>query len=489
MGIRQPSIAIVGAGMSGLCTAISLQRAGIHDVTVYEKADDVGGTWRENTYPGLTCDVPSRFYQFTFATNPQWSHLFSPGPEIKAYLNDVVGRYAISERIRFGTEVESARFDGQRWIVRTNSGEESRFDFLISATGFLHHPKLPEIRGLDSFSGSAFHSARWDHGVELRDRQVAVIGTGSTGVQLITRLAGIPARLSLFQRTAQWVFPLPNPPYPRLTCFLHRVFPWLDLVSYYGYWFAFEVFAAAMTRPGWQRRLVSAVCRANLRTVRDPQLRAVLTPDYVPMCKRLVLSGGFYRAVQHDDVELVSAAIDHVEPRGIVTQDGRFHEVDVIVLATGYDAHAYMRPMQVIGRDQIRLDDAWRDGPHAFETVAMPGFPNFFMLLGPHSPVGNFPLTAVAESQANHIVSWVRRWQRYEFDTVEPTTTATEKFNSALAAAMPNTAWASGCDSWYLGKNGLPEVWPFTPTKHRNMLTKPKIENYELRTADPRVAS
>jgi cation diffusion facilitator CzcD-associated flavoprotein CzcO len=475
--------------MSGLCAAICLERAGIDDVIVYEKADDVGGTWRENTYPGLTCDVPSRFYQFSFATNPEWSHFFSPGHEIKAYLTDLVTRYSMSKRIRFGTEIESARFDGQGWFVRTRRGEESRVDFLISATGFLHHPKLPEIRGLDSFRGPVFHSARWDHGVELRDRRVAVIGTGSTGVQLITRLAGVPARLSLFQRTAQWVYPLPNPAYPRLARFLHRVFPWLDQVSYRGYQLAFGIFVVAMIKPGWQRRLVSAVCRANLRTVRDPQLRAVLTPDYAPLCKRLVLSGGFYRAIQRDDVELISASIDHIDTRGIVTEDGRVHEVDVIVLATGYDSHAYMRPMQVIGRDHVRLDDVWRDGPHAFETVAMPGFPNFFMLLGPHSPVGNFPLTAVAESQVNHVVSWVRRWQHYEFDTVEPTTAATENFNSTLAAAMPGTVWVTGCDSWYLGKSGLPEVWPFTPAKHRDMLSKPKIENYELRTADPRAAS
>jgi cation diffusion facilitator CzcD-associated flavoprotein CzcO len=482
---RHPTVAIVGAGMSGLCAAITLQRAGIDDVVLYEKANEVGGTWRENTYPGLTCDVPSRFYQFTFATKPDWSRLFSPGREIQAYFIDVAKRYGVSERIRFGTEVESARFDGRGWIVRTRGGDESRVDFLISATGVLHHPKVPGIRGLEDFSGSAFHSARWDHDVELRGRRVAVIGTGSTGVQLVTRLAGTPARLSLFQRTAQWVLPLPNPRYPRLTHRSHRMFPWLDHVGYHVYRVAMEAFAGALTKPGWRRRFVAALCRANLRTVRDPQLREALTPDYTPMCKRLVMSGGFYRAMQREDVELVTAAIDHVESRGIVTNDGVLHEVDVIVLATGFDSHAYMRPMQVIGRDGIHLDDAWRDGPHAFETVAMPGFPNCFMLLGPHSPVGNFPLTAVAESQANHILGWIRRWQRYEFDTVEPTTAATEKFNSALTAAMPDTVWTTGCNSWYLGKNGLPEVWPFTPARHRAMLAKPRLENYGLRTELP----
>lgn len=483
MRTRQPSVAIVGAGMSGLCAAIMLQRAGIDDVTLFEKANQVGGTWRENTYPGLTCDVPSRLYQFTFATNPDWSRYFPPGPEIQAYFTDVAMRYHVSERIRFGTEVVSARFDGQRWWLATSGGDERRVDFLISATGFLHHPNVPDIAGLDDFAGPVFHSARWDHRVHWRNRRVAVVGTGSTGVQLVCGLAGNASKVVLLQRTPQWVCPLPNPRYPRLTHRSHRLFPGLDRLAYRGYQAAYDYFAAALVKDDWRRRWVAKLCRANLRTVRDPALRQALTPDYTPMCKRLVISGGFYRAMQRDDVELVTARIDHVEPRGIVTDDGVVHDVDVIVLATGFDAHAYLRPMEVLGRDARSLDDAWCDGPHAFETVAMPGFPNFFMLLGPHSPVGNVPLTSVAESQAAHVVGWIRRWQHGEFDTVEPTRKATDAYNADLAAAMPGTVWTAGCQSWYLGKNGLPEVWPFTPAAHRAMLAKPKIDNYDLRAA------
>ena len=477
---RQPAVAIIGAGMSGICAAIALQRAGIHDVTIYEKASRVGGTWRENTYPGLTCDVPSRVYQYTFATNPDWSRFFSAGTEIQAYLADVAERSGLNRRIHFGEEVVSAEFDGRQWIVHTKRGKTSRVDFLITATGVLHHPKVPDIRGLEDFSGSAFHSARWDHSVELRGKRVAVVGTGSTGVQLITGLTGTPARLSLFQRTAQWVLPAPNPRYRRLTHASHRRFPWLSRAAYQTYQAGFAVLAGAVTKPGWQRKLFAVACRAHLRTVRDPQLRQELTPDYTPGCKRMVVSGQFYRAIQRDDVELVTSDIDHVEPRGIVTMDGRLHELDVIVLATGFDAHAFMRPMQVTGRDGLRLDDAWQDGPHAFETVAMPGFPNFFMLLGPHSPVGNFPLTAVAESQSDHIVRWIRRWQRCEFETIEPTPAATEDYNSRLRAAMPQTVWVTGCQSWYLGKNGLPELWPFTPAQHRSMLANPDAKNYAM---------
>ncbi len=481
---RDPAVAVVGAGMSGLCVAIALLRSGITDVTVYEKAQEVGGTWRDNTYPGLTCDIPSRVYQYTFAMNPNWTHVFSPGGEIQAYFRGIADLFGIRDRIRFGTEIVSARFEDGRWVVRADAGTEAqgefKVDFLITATGVLHHPRMPAIAGLDEFGGHAFHSARWDHRVELAGRRIAVIGTGSTGVQLVCGLAGVAGKVMMFQRTAQWVVPLPNPQYSRFTCITHQAVPWLDRLGYRAYGFAFESFAVALTKPGLRRKMMGALCRASLRKVRDPGLRRALTPDYTPMCKRLVMSGGFYRAIQRDDVELVTGGIDHVERRGIVTGDGVLHEADVIVLATGFDTHAFFRPMQLTGRDGIVADEVWRDGPRAYQTVVMPGFPNFFMMLGPHSPVGNLALTAVAESQADHILRWIERWRRHEFDTVEPTSSATETFNADLRAAMPNTVWTTGCDSWYLGKDGLPEVWPFTPAEHRAMLANPDRKQYDL---------
>ena len=466
--------------MSGLCVAIALLRSGIDDVTIYEKAHEVGGTWRDNTYPGLTCDVPSRVYQYTFAKKPDWTRVFSPGGEIQAYFRGISDQFGLRDRIRFGTEVVSARFDDGRWVLRTDAGAESKVDFLISATGVLHHPRMPSIPGLDDFGGHVFHSARWDHDVALQGRRIAVIGNGSTGVQLVCGLADVAGRVLLFQRTAQWVVPMPNPRYSGLASLTHQRMPWLDRLAYRGYSLIFETFAVALTKPGLRRRLMGALCRASLRSVRDPALRAELTPTYQPMCKRLVISGGFYRAMQRDDVGLVTAGIDHVERRGIVTADGRLHEVDIIALATGFDTHAFFRPMELIGRDGIAADDAWRDGPRAYQTVALPGFPNFFMMLGPHSPVGNHALTAVAESQANHILGWIERWRRREFDTLEPTWPATEIYNEKLRAAMPDTVWTTGCQSWYLNKDGVPEVWPFTPAEHRAMLANPDPGQYEL---------
>jgi cation diffusion facilitator CzcD-associated flavoprotein CzcO len=477
---RDPAVAVVGAGMSGLCVAIALLRSGITDVTVYEKADEVGGTWRENTYPGLTCDVPSRVYQYSFATNPNWSRFFSPGGEIQAYFCGVADRFALRDRIRFGTEIVGARFDGRRWALCTDTGEESTVDFLISATGVLHHPRLPAISGLADFGGDLFHSARWNHRVAVRGRRVAVIGTGSTGVQLVCGLSGEADNVTLFQRTAQWVVPLPNPRYSRFTNITHQAVPWLDRLAYATYSAMFDFFAVALTKPGLRRKWMGALCRANLRSVRDPELRRALTPDYQPMCKRLVMSAGFYRAMQRDDVELVTAGIDHVERRGVVTDDGVLHEADVIVLCTGFDTHAFFRPMQLTGRDGIVADDVWRDGPRAYQTVALPGFPNFFMMLGPHSPVGNLALTTVAESQANHIVRWIERWRRNEFDTIEPSSSATDAYNARVRAAMPKTVWTTGCNSWYLNKAGVPEVWPFTPGEHREMLANPDLGQYEF---------
>ncbi|GAA2576934.1 NAD(P)/FAD-dependent oxidoreductase [Actinomadura fulvescens] len=480
--MAEPRVVIVGAGMSGLCMAIELRRAGVRDFTIYEKAGAVGGTWRDNTYPGLTCDVPSRFYQFSFATNPDWTHLYSPGPEIRAYLDRIADRYGVREHIVFGTEVTAACHTGERWRIETSTGAGDEADFLVTATGVLHHPRYPAIPGLDTFAGAAFHSARWDHDVPLRGRRVAVVGTGSTGVQITTDLAGTAGRLLLFQRTPQWILPARNRPYGRLTRAAHRRLPVLDRLGYRWHEFVIsKVLSEAIIRPGWQRRLIGALCRRNLERVADPELRRKLTPPDQPMCKRLIASGGFYEAVQRDDVELVSDAISHVEPRGIVTVDGRLHELDVLVLATGFDAHAYVRPMRLVAPDGRTLDEAWRDGPHAYRTVAMPGFPNLFFLMGPHSPIGNYSLTAIAEAQAAYIAGWIRRHRAGLVTTMAPRREATDAFNEEMRKALPRTIWTSGCSSWYLGKDGLPELWPWTPREHARMLASPAFDEFDAR--------
>jgi cation diffusion facilitator CzcD-associated flavoprotein CzcO len=467
--------------MSGLCMGIKLQRAGFHDYTIFEKAADVGGTWRENTYPGLSCDVPSRFYSYSFEPNPGWSSSFAGGGEIWDYFRAVTDRYGLRPHIRFDQEVAQCRWEDGHWRLRTASGEESTADVLVSACGVLHHPRMPDIEGLDSFAGAAFHSARWDHTVPLDGRRIGIVGTGSTGIQITTNLAYRAAKLSLFQRTAQWVLPLPNMRY-RLTPRVLRRFPSLNRAAYRAaQTFMEHGVGRAVTKPCWQRTTIAAACRLNLSTVRDPVLRRKLTPDYEPMCKRLVMSSRFYRAVQQPQVAVISDQIDHVEPAGVVTDDGALHELDVLVLATGFNAHSFLRPTELIGQGGVTLDDVWSREPYAYRTVALPSFPNFFMIMGPHSPFGNQSLIAVAETQADYVVEWLRMLSAGRVTQAAPTAEATSRYNEEMRHAMPSTVWVTGCRSWYIGADGLPMNWPWTPERHREMLRRPDVAEFDVR--------
>ncbi|BBY42262.1 flavin-containing monooxygenase [Mycolicibacterium celeriflavum] len=480
---RAVKVAIVGAGMSGICMAIKLQEAGIDDYVIYESADDVGGTWRDNTYPGLTCDVPSRFYSYSFKPNPNSSRFMAPGPEIHSYFRQVANERGIRSRIRFGTEVTSAHHRDGRWWVGTSAGEEP-FDVLVTATGVLRVPRCPDIAGLETFAGPSFHSSRWDHSLSLSDKRIGLIGTGSTGVQITSELGGKVRELTVFQRTPQWVYPSPNMRYRPITKAALQRWPILNRLGY-RFWQTYieNSLGRATVERCWQRRLMSAMCRWNLRlSVRDPELRRKLTPDYQPMCKRIVLSGHYYQSIQKPGVHLVTEAIDHIEPGGVVTADGARHELDVLVFATGFDAHAYVRPMEIVGPDGSTLDELWENGAHAYRSVALPGFPNLFMLMGPHSPVGNQSLVIIAEDQADYVMWWINQIHDGRVLTAAPTEAATKEYNEDMKAAMPQTVWLTGCNSWYLGKDGLPELFPWRPSRHRELLQVPDVADFEVRT-------
>jgi cation diffusion facilitator CzcD-associated flavoprotein CzcO/acetyl esterase/lipase len=485
---RAPRVAVIGAGMSGLCVGAKLQRAGIDDFTIHEKADEVGGTWRENRYPGLSCDVPARFYSYSFAPNGGWSSVFAPGPEIQRYFSSSADDFGLRPQIRFGSEIDSARWEDGRWRLRAKDGHEDVADVLITATGILHHPRVPEIDGLETFAGTTVHSARWPDELTpeaLRDKRVALIGTGSTGVQIATALGGETRSLLVFQRTPQWILPVPNRPYSPVTRTAFTRFRGLNRLAYRGYQRQFEaMLGTAVVRDGWQRRTIAGLCRLNLRFgIQDPELRRRLTPDYQPMCKRLVMSAGFYPAMQRPGVELITEPIERICSEGVVTRDGAVHEVDVLVLATGFDAHAYMRPIEIVGESGLTLEQAWADGPRAYRTVSMPGFPNLFMLMGPHSPVGNQSLVLIAESQADYAIRWIELLRSGTVTSASPTQAATDGFNAEMREAMPDTVWATGCTSWYLGPDGLPELFPWTPAEHRALLRDPELEDYELSSA------
>lgn len=478
-----PTVAIIGAGMSGICMASTLLDAGFEDFTVFEQADDVGGTWRDNTYPGLTCDIPSRYYTYSFHPNAAWSRLNPPGAEIQSYLRRVVDERGLRRYIRFGTDVTAAEYRDGRWWLTTADGEQP-FDVLVTATGVLRVPRYPDIAGIDEFDGPVFHSSLWDHSVSLPDKRIGVIGTGSTGVQITAALGGNVRGLSLFQRTAQWVCPWPNPRYSRVAQSLMRRWPALMTPGYrFWGWFVRFGFGRGPVQPGIQRTAFSAACRWNLRlSVRDRELRRKLTPKDLPMCKRMIFAGHYFQSVQKPGVDVVTDDIDRVEPNGVRTVDGRLHELDVLVLATGFDARAYMRPMHMVGRDGLRLDEAWADGPVAYRSVAVPGFPNMFMLMGPHSPIGNQSLVPIAEDQAGYALWWIQQIAAGKVVAAEPTEAATKEYNEDMKAAMPQTIWVTGCSSWYLGKDGLPELFPWAPERHTELLATPEVGDFEVRT-------
>ena len=474
--------AVIGAGMAGILSAIKLSEAGITDFTVYEKADRVGGTWRENTYPGLSCDVPSHLYSYSFALTSEWSQRFSPGPEIQAYFERVAGEHGVMQRVRFGDAVTRCELSDGRWQLTTGSGHGDEVDVVIAATGVLHHPKYPEIDGLDTFEGAMFHSSRWDHDAQLDGARVGIIGTGSTAVQIVSAIVGRVARLSLFQRTAQWVMPQENPPYSdeERASFRERPERLVDLHQNLSD--MFDLFAnAVVDSESAEIKMIEQACLANLETnVLDPELRERLRPQYRAACKRLVISPDFYAAIQHPNAELVTDPIERIEPGGIRTKDGRLHELDVLVLATGFKADAFMRPMAVVGRSATTLEQAWTPRPEAYLSVSIPDFPNFFMLNGPNGPVGNFSLIEVAELQCRYVMQLIERLRAGECREICATRDALAEFERAREQASKHTVWVTGCHSWYLDDRGLPAVWPWSFLRFREVMKAPDPAAYEF---------
>ncbi len=479
---NDPRVVVIGAGMSGILTGIRLREAGIDDFVIYEKGHDLGGTWRDNTYPGLACDVPSHVYSYSFSPNPDWSHLFSPGPEIQRYLAATAREHGVADRIVYHREATACEYRAGRWFLEFADGGSDEADFVITATGVLHHPRMPEIERLEAFEGAVFHSARWDHSVAIEGRRVGIVGTGSTGIQIVTAITEQVEELTLFQRTAQWIMPGENPPYSEeeRRCFRKDPEAVEALRAELDRSFTLQFSDALIGAESDGMKTIEQLTHQHLEErVLDPVLRERLRPDYRAACKRLVVADGFYEAMQRPNARLVTEGIARLEPSGVRTADGELHELDVLVLATGFRAHDFVRPMRITGRGGVTLDEAWSPTPRAYRSVSMPDFPNLFMVVGPHSPIGNFSLIGISELQVDYILQLIERVRSGECREISATRDATNRFNASLREAMKGTIWVTGCKSWYLDANGIPATWPWSVSQFRDEMAEPDWSDFE----------
>jgi cation diffusion facilitator CzcD-associated flavoprotein CzcO len=479
---------VIGAGMSGILAAIRLRDSGCRNVTLLEKAQTVGGTWRENRYPGLNCDVPAHAYTYSFAPNAEWSSYLAPGHEIQDYFERVTADYRLRDIAHFGQEVESCVYAEGAWRIATKAGMTCEADIVITATGVLHHPRMPDIAGLDDFAGTVAHSARWDESIPLDGRRIGVVGNGSTGVQLVSALGGRAGKLSHFQRSPQWIMPVLNEPYDEAQREAFRRDPALiDAIRYDPEYLANVLrFTEGIIKPDSEEmQIIEAMVLGYLEQgVTDPVLREKLRPDYRAACKRLIFSPDYYQVVQEHDVDIVVGGIDRIEPEGIRTRDGVLHELDLIILATGFHSDRFIRPAVVTGRGGVALDDVWRKHATAYNAISLPDFPNFLFLNGPTGPVGNFSLIDVAERQWGYVEQLLDKVATGECDEISVSADAMARYEDARIAAAKGTIFASGCSSWYLGKDGVPMTWPWSYGRFAEVMAKPDFDDFEMVKAE-----
>ena len=454
---------IVGSGFSGLGMAIRLLEDGERDFVVLERAGEVGGTWRDNTYPGCRCDVPSHLYSFSFAPNPTWSSTFSPQPEILDYLRDVARRFGVMPHVRFHTRLESADWDEgeSRWRLETSQGQITA-DVLVCGQGPLSEPKVPDVPGIDTFQGAVFHSAAWNHDHDLDGERVAVVGTGASAIQFVPAIQPRVGRLHVFQRTPPWVMPHPNRRMTRLERALYARLPLAQLAMRAGIYWARESFVLQFRHRRLRKLATRVALRQLERQVPDLQLRQKLTPSYEMGCKRILPTDEWYPALMQPNVEVVTEAIAEVRPHSVVAADGTEREVDTIIFGTGFHVTDIPIAGVVRGRNGRRLADAWGGSPAAYKGAAVAGFPNLFFLVGPNTGLGHNSIVFMIESQVNYVADALRTMRRQGARTVEVRAEAQAAYNDELEQMTRGTVWVSGgCASYYIDRNGRNStLWP-----------------------------
>ncbi len=479
-----PGMVIVGAGFSGIGMAIKLKEAGYHDFVVLEKGDELGGTWRDNTYPGCACDVPSPMYSYSYELNPGWSRMFSPQEEIWAYLRHCVDKYGIGPHLRLGTRVVSLEYDdaAHRWEVAVEGGRTLRANAVVSGVGALHVPAFPEIPGRERFSGASFHSAEWDHSVELGGKRVAVIGTGASAVQFVPRIAPEADRLTVFQRTPPWIHPKPDFAFsPRAGRVLRL--PGAARAVRYGIYWLLESRALGFTVDPRLMKVHERLAIKHLESqVSDPALRRELTPGYTIGCKRMLVSSDYYPALTRDNVSLVTGGIAEIRERSVVDAAGVEHDTDVIIYGTGFKVTEALSEQRIVGRGGVKIQDAWRDGIETYYGIATAGFPNLFFLLGPNTGLGHNSVVFMIESQVRYVVECLRLLSRTGARALDVRPERQRAFNRRLRERLDPLVWnAGGCTSWYLDEHGVNRtIWPGFTFEYWARTRKVKPEAYEL---------
>lgn len=465
--VEHVDVIIVGSGFAGLGMAIALQRRGGERFVVLERADAIGGTWRDNHYPGCACDVPSFLYSFSFAPNvggSGWSRVYAPQAEIRAYLEGLVDTHQLRPHVRFGAELTQARWDAAaaRWVVTTADGRTFVGGALVLALGGLSRPAMPTIPGLDDFEGTRFHSAAWDHAAPLDGRRVGVIGTGASAIQFVPPVAERAGQLTVFQRSAPWILPKSDRPFSPLE---RRALAGLPgAAAAYRAWIygTQELRALAFTEGAWMMRLGRAMALRHLHAqVRDPALRAKLTPDYAMGCKRVLISNDYYPALTRPNVHVETGAIARVVPRGVETRDGRLHPLDVLILGTGFAVHDYVGRADVRGVGGASLAETWRRGAEAYLGTTVPGFPNLFVLVGPNTGLAHTSMVFMIESQIGYVLGALAHRRRAGVAALDLRPEVSRRYNDAIAARLDGRVWSSGCSTWYRDASGRNStLWP-----------------------------
>ncbi|MGZ5969159.1 MAG: flavin-containing monooxygenase [Polyangiales bacterium] len=486
---RDYEVIVVGGGASGIGAAICLRQQGISDFVVLEKAESLGGTWRDNTYPGCACDVPSALYSYSFAPNPEWTRAFAGQAEIRTYLLDVAERHGVTQHVRFGVEVIAARWNPRdaRWHLETNRGTCTA-RFLIAAAGPWHQPKIPDLPGLRAFGGEVFHSARWNHAYELRGKRVAVVGTGASAVQFVPKIQPEVARLHVYQRTAQWVLPKPDHYVPRAERWLMRTFPAAQRALRSAEYSAMEAFGLGFRKP-WILRQVQRLGLAHLqRAVKDPELRAKLTPDYTLGCKRLLMSNSYYPSLTRPNVEVHATAVREIQGDRVIGADGSVAEVDAIVFGTGF--HILDMPVadRVFDEEGRSMAAHWRGSPSAYLGTTVAGFPNLFMLLGPNLGTGHSSAFSILEAQLRYVMDGIRKIRAHDYASVEVRPEVQAAYDALVQEALPTTVYNSGgCASYYFDENGRNSFsWPWSTSALERRIRDFDLDAYTVR---PRVSA